>query len=138
MSGEQPKPECMVPDCKEKARWKGICGQCYHQAKTLTLVTEGTTTRRIQAVRRGGLLIRSMAMIKTYVTPGNDFVTEMPHSEVCMYMRIAGEVMRGVLLDREYPMVQLFKDGWPFSAPILTSEAGLYHDEGGYYYYKGA
>lgn len=25
----------MVPACPEKAKWKGLCGKCYHQAKTL-------------------------------------------------------------------------------------------------------
>lgn len=32
---DEPKVKCMVPDCSEKARWKGICGQCYYQAKSL-------------------------------------------------------------------------------------------------------
>lgn len=77
-------------------------------------------------------------MIKTYVKPGEYFETEMPYSEVCMHMRIAGKVMRGELLDRQYPMVQLYDvDGRKYSSPITTGEAGLYEDSEGYYYYKG-
>lgn len=34
--------ECMVPDCTEKARWKGICGKCYHQARELVHTNKTT------------------------------------------------------------------------------------------------
>lgn len=37
-----PKPQCLIDGCEEEARWKGICGRCYHQAKTL--IKEGKTT----------------------------------------------------------------------------------------------
>lgn len=36
------KQKCMVPDCNEPARWKGICQKCYGQAKNL--IDNGKTT----------------------------------------------------------------------------------------------
>jgi len=60
----------------------------------------------------------------------------MPFSEVCMHMRIAGKYMDFELLNKEYPGVQLYEDGRPFSGSITTGEAGIFHDsERGYYYY---
>jgi hypothetical protein len=61
--------------------------------------------------------------------------TKMPHSEVCMSMRVAGKVMRfKVLSDRT---VQLYDaDSYrEFSFPILPGEAGIYTDDQGMYYY---
>lgn len=61
--------------------------------------------------------------------------TLMPHSEVCMSMRVAGKVMRfKVVSDRA---VQLYDaDSYrEFSFPILPGEAGIYTDDQGMYYY---
>ena len=30
---EKDLPRCVVPACNETARWKGLCGSCYHWAK---------------------------------------------------------------------------------------------------------
>lgn len=74
---------------------------------------------------------------RVYVRAGTKFVSTMPYSEVCMYMRIAGQ-RRVCELVGDRPMVQVFdevaeiRDGVelrPFSAPILTGEAGLFWDE---------
>lgn len=61
--------------------------------------------------------------------------TRLPHSEVCIHMRVTDKYMDFVVVsDRA---VQLYNDdGTPFSSPILTSEAGLFSEsEGCFYYY---
>lgn len=60
----------------------------------------------------------------------------VPFSEVCMHMRVAGDVMDAQLLartygggDRVFYSVQLWTlDGRPFSGPITYGEAGFYRD----------
>jgi len=72
---------------------------------------------------------------RVYVQHDEFFQNVMPHSEVCMHMGIAGKEM-GCKLVGERPMVQLydFQTWKPFSAPILTGEAGVYTDaDGGHY-----
>jgi len=45
MSETTPPPTtspCVIPNCNENARWKGLCGKCYHQANAL--IKENKTT----------------------------------------------------------------------------------------------
>jgi hypothetical protein len=72
---------------------------------------------------------------KTYIRPGETLQLELPYSEVCMHMKVAGLVMTVLLTLGDFPMAQLIKDGRPFSFPIGTGEAGLFQDAGGYYGY---
>lgn len=59
----------------------------------------------------------------------------MPWSEACMHMRVHDKVMRFRLVSAL--MVQLLNDdGSPFSIPITHGEAGVFHDEDGYYYHE--
>lgn len=51
---------------------------------------------------------------------------EMPWSEACLFMKIAGQVLEVEI--REHG-AQLYKDGRPFSFPILWEEAGFYTDQ---------
>jgi hypothetical protein len=83
-----------------------------------------------------------MEYSRLYVRKGTKFVSTMPWSEVCMHMRIAGQ-RRVCALVGDRPMVQVFdqvselRDGVdlkPFSAPILTGEAGVFTDEHGEFY----
>lgn len=67
----------------------------------------------------------------------------MPCSEVCMHMHIADRVMdfqviseRAVQLYIPAYAAQNHGDRRMFSSPILTGEAGIYHDSEGMYYYK--
>jgi hypothetical protein len=71
---------------------------------------------------------------RIYVRRNTMFAATMPYSEVCMHMRIAGKKMACALVGSR-PMVQLFdlQTGSPFSAPILTGEAGVFEDSDGYY-----
>lgn len=71
------------------------------------------------------------------VRPGDRVRIELPYSEVCMHMRVAGKAMDVRMTGGRYPMAQLLNpDGTEFSAPILTSEAGIYGDvERGFYFY---
>ena len=71
------------------------------------------------------------------VSPGDRVRIELPFSEVCMHMRVAGRVMDVRMTEGRYPMAQLLNpDGSEFSAPILTGEAGIYGDvERGFYCY---
>lgn len=74
---------------------------------------------------------------KTYVELGEAFQTELPYSEVCMHMRVAGTTMTVVVVGpMEQPAAQLHKDGRPFSFPVTLGEAGVYRDDFGFYYYK--
>lgn len=70
------------------------------------------------------------------IKPGERGYKTMPHSEVCMHMRVAGKRMLFELLDKEHPSVQLFRDdGEFFSMPITYGEAGVFRDNAGFYYY---
>ncbi len=52
----------------------------------------------------------------------------LPYSEVCMSMKVAGQVMLGEL--RENDMVQLYElNGRKFSFPITRGEAGWDHQD---------
>ena len=71
------------------------------------------------------------------IRPGWQVRLELPYSEVCMHMRVAGKVMDVRMTEGRYPMAQLLKpNGFEFSAPILPCEAGIYGsvDEGFYCY----
>jgi hypothetical protein len=81
---------------------------------------------------------------KVYVRPGQIVWHVMPWSEVCIFMRLADRVCGVELIEHEsdgrtYHVAQIY-DGAPeapreFSFPVLPSETGLYHDQGGYYTY---
>jgi hypothetical protein len=67
------------------------------------------------------------------VRPGDRVRLELPHSEVCMHMQVAGKVMTvevngGELPDgRPWSSAQLLNDdGSHFSCPIGIGEAGIY------------
>lgn len=72
------------------------------------------------------------------VKAGDRILVEMPHSEVCMHMRIAGKPMtiEIVKADMWGHVVQIYdREGRKFSVPILTCEAGVYgYGEGMYVY----
>ena len=65
----------------------------------------------------------------------------VPHSEVCMHMRVAGTIMFVELRastygNDTYHSAQLYKlNGEPYSSPITTGEGGFYQDSAGYYTY---
>ena len=61
---------------------------------------------------------------------------KMPFSEACMSMAVAGHEMEFELLDRQYPGVQLFKDGYPYSGSITLGEAGVFSRTDGTFYYR--
>lgn len=90
---------------------------------------------------------------KVYVRRNTFFLNTMPWSEVCMHMQIAGKPMICELVSDR--MVQLYEPNFreldgatslrdalkPFSAPILTGEAGIFEEsnldlERKYYIYK--
>jgi hypothetical protein len=61
------------------------------------------------------------------IAPNQEFTVQLPSSEVCMHLRVAGTRMHAQLLPNG--MVQLLgPDGSPFSFPITAGEAGLDHD----------
>jgi hypothetical protein len=72
-----------------------------------------------------------------FVEFGETVTLYMPFSEVCMFMRIAGEAMQVRLqAPHGYANAQLFRNGREFSFPITPGEAGFYFEEGrGYYCY---
>jgi hypothetical protein len=63
-------------------------------------------------------------MSKHLIHHGEEFTIELPYSEVCMHLRVAGTRMRARLEPNQ--MVQLLApDGSRFSFPITAAEAGL-------------
>lgn len=75
------------------------------------------------------------ALGRTYIERGQVVTLELPYSEVCMHMGVAGQVMQVRLTPGPHPMAQLIRDGRPFSFPVTTGEAGIYRDANGYYAY---
>ena len=75
-------------------------------------------------------------MTEIRIEPGKRYQIRIGYSEVCMHMRVAGTIMGVELLPiNEYrAMAQLYAaDGRMFSSPILASEAGIRHDQSGWY-----
>jgi hypothetical protein len=69
---------------------------------------------------------------KRLIHPDQEVILELPYSEVCMHLRVAGTRMRARLLADG--MVQLLDpDGHQFSFPITAAEAGLDHDHDGWH-----
>jgi hypothetical protein len=63
--------------------------------------------------------------------PNQETILELPYSEVCMHLGVAGTRMRARL--EPNGMVQLLDaDGRAFSFPITAAEAGLDHDQDGW------
>jgi hypothetical protein len=64
---------------------------------------------------------------KRLIGPNQQFTVQLPYSEVCMHLRVAGIRMYARL--EQGGMVQLLgPDGSGFSFPITAGEAGLDHD----------
>ena len=74
-----------------------------------------------------------------YVKPGETVTLELPWSEVCMSMRVAGrtaQVRLEPVDDRDNCVAQIFDaEGRPFSFPVLPGEAGIMRNTDGWYYY---
>jgi hypothetical protein len=69
---------------------------------------------------------------KQPIHPDQEVVLELPYSEVCVHLRVAGTRVRARL--QANGMVQLLDpDGREFSFPITAAEAGLDHDQHGWY-----
>ena len=70
-------------------------------------------------------------MGKRPIHPYQETILELPYSEVCMHLRVAGTRMRARL--QPDGMVQLLgPDGRDFSFPITAAEAGLHRDQDGW------
>lgn len=71
--------------------------------------------------------------LRRYFIAGDEHFHELPFSEVCMHLGVAGKPMLcRVVGTAGSEMVQLLdEDGAPFSFPILPGEAGLYRDPDG-------
>jgi len=72
------------------------------------------------------------------IKPGERVRAEFPHSEVCMYMKVAGKIGEVELLEDKWGhhAAQLWVDGREFSFPIGTSEAGIFDCAEGHYIYE--
>ena len=71
-------------------------------------------------------------MGKRPILPDQETILELPYSEVCMHLRVAGTRMGARL--QPNGMVQLLDvDGRDFSFPITAAEAGLHRDQVGWY-----
>lgn len=79
---------------------------------------------------------------KRRVQAGDQAVVELPFSEVCMHMRVAGQIRRIELVGTgptvHYKvMVQVFDARDRLCGPPITpGEAGVYRDEQGFYIYE--
>lgn len=65
-------------------------------------------------------------MYRFTVYPGDEVSLELPYSEVCMSMRVAGTVRTVCVLEDAAQILN--PSGTPFSAPITHGEAGIYRD----------
>jgi hypothetical protein len=66
---------------------------------------------------------------RLYVQPGDTVRVELPYSEVCMHMQVAGQARLVQVTDGRYPMAQILnEDGRVFSFPVGLGEAGFYQD----------
>jgi len=73
---------------------------------------------------------------KIYVQVGDRVhIIPIPHSEVCMHMKVAGRLDMMVELVSIRSAQLINPDGTIFSAPIGIGEAGFYCDCKGIYYY---
>jgi hypothetical protein len=71
-------------------------------------------------------------MGKRPIQPNQETILELPSSEVCLHLRVAGTSMRARL--EPNGMVQLLDPaGRDFSFPITAAEAGLDQDQDGWY-----
>jgi hypothetical protein len=69
---------------------------------------------------------------KRLIHPNQEVTLQLPYSEVCMHLRVAGTRMRARL--QPGGMVQLLDpSGSEFSFPITAAEAGLDHDHDGWF-----
>lgn len=59
----------------------------------------------------------------TYAAVGQRVTVELPFSEVCMYMRVAGKRMDVVVHEGYAQIVR--EDGSPWCGPITHGEAGV-------------
>ena len=67
--------------------------------------------------------------MKRHVRSGDIVRLKLPHSEVCMHMRVAGREMDVLVLTGGAQLVEP-ETGTPYSAPILHGEAGIYSEDG--------
>lgn len=80
-----------------------------------------------------------------YIRLNKTYSGEMPFSEVCLHMRVAGKVLQfrlrrprrlnGKIARDHPPVAQLYRNGRPWSAPIGFGEAGVYQHGQRYYFY---
>lgn len=74
---------------------------------------------------------------KQYLRVWDKRTVLLPFSEVAMHMQVAGERMEAQLIKTpSQVMVQLWKDGRLFSAPITYGEAGFFKDDCGFYTFE--
>lgn len=71
--------------------------------------------------------------MKRYMTVGDRAVISISHSEVCMHMKVAGQILETELVRPN--AVQIYKNGEIFSSPVTTGEAGYYWDDEKKQYY---
>lgn len=64
--------------------------------------------------------------MKRYMNVGDRAVITISHSEACMHMKIAGQILETELVRPN--AVQIYKGGEVFSSPVTTGEAGYYWD----------
>jgi hypothetical protein len=84
------------------------------------------TTKATQAVR---------------LSPGDTVRVELPYSEACLHLKVAGAVHDVELLrdGSGLGMAQVLDDdGRPYSFPITPGEAGIYMDRRGFYTYPAS
>jgi len=67
------------------------------------------------------------------LTPGQIVRVELPYSEVCMHLGIAGQVRKVMVLEDAAQILN--DDGTKFSIPITHGEAGIYRQPGTLYAY---
>ena len=67
----------------------------------------------------------------TRVKSGEEIALRLPWSEVCMHLKVAGQVRNVRVLDTGAQILN--DDGTPYSFPVTHGEAGIYTDAQGLY-----
>lgn len=100
--------------------------------EALAFLADRDRTFPLDDRERNAAVYRSL--VPTPVEPGDTVRLKLPYSEVCMHMRVAGQV-RPVTVHANGTAQILDEAGAPFSFPVSWGEAGIYSNFRGSMWY---
>lgn len=91
------------------------------------MIDEGKARRELATILDGMQANPGM----TRVSIGERVRVRLPYSEVCMHLRVAGQVREVEVLENGAQILD--ENGRRFSFPVTHGEAGIFRDAGGLY-----